>query len=178
MLIADAHAAPPVSNPWPGADVDAPAPKVKGMPRELARNLANFDDLDFRVYTGRQWQDLHKSHTEEVVVHWPDGRATQGIDRHIDDLKHMWTFAPDNRIREHPVRFGTADGEWTAVMGWLEGTFTRPMVLADGKTVPASGKAYRIPMVTIGHWNKAGIMFEEYLFWDNAEFMRQIGLGN
>ncbi len=36
---------------------------------------------------------------------------------------------------------------------------------------------YSLPMVTIGHWNKQGIMFEEYLFWDNQEFMREIGLG-
>jgi len=41
----------------------------------------------------------------------------------------------------------------------------------------ATGKAHRIPMATIGHWNKQGIMFEEFLFWDNGEFMKQIGLG-
>jgi hypothetical protein len=150
---------------------------VKGVPPALAKNLANFDDLDFRVYTGQQWQDLHKSHTKDVVVHWPDGHSTKGIEKHIEDLKVMWTFAPDNRIKEHPARFGTADGEWTAVTGWLEGTFTKPMALADGKSIPPTGKAYRIPMATIGHWNREGIMFEEFLFWDNGEFMRQIGLG-
>jgi hypothetical protein len=161
---------------WPGTKAGAPTPKVKGVPPELAKNLANFDDLDFRVYTNQQWQDLHKSHTKDVVVHWPDGHTTTGIEKHIEDLKYMWTFAPDNRIKEHPVRFGTADGGWTAVTGWLEGTFTKPMVLADGKIIQPTGKAYRIPMATIGHWNKQGIMFEEFLFWDNGEFMKQIGL--
>ena len=161
---------------WPGTKVGEPTPKVRGVPAALARNLANFDDLDFRVYTNQEWQDLHKSHSQDVVVHWPDGHTTKGLDRHIEDLKYMWTFAPDNRIKEHPVRFGTADGEWTAVTGWLEGTFTKPMVLPDGKTIPPTGKAYRIPMATLGHWNAQGIMFEEYLFWDNGEFMKQIGL--
>lgn len=52
-------------------------------------------------------------------MHWPDGDTTKGIEKHIEDLKYMWTFAPDNRIQEHPARFGTADGEWTAVSGWL-----------------------------------------------------------
>ncbi|MBC7963884.1 MAG: ester cyclase [Steroidobacteraceae bacterium] len=163
---------------WPGTIAGEPAPKMKEVPSELARNLANFDDLDFRVYTGQQWQDLHKSHTEDVIVHWPDGHITQGIEKHIEDLKVMFTFAPDNRIKEHPVRFGTADAQWTAVTGWLEGTFTMPMILPDGKSIPPTGKAYRIPMATIGHWNEDGIMFEEYLFWDNGEFMKQIGLGN
>ena len=30
-------------------------------------------------------------------------------------------------------------------------------------------------MVTIGHWRN-GLMDEEWLFWDNLEFMKQIGL--
>jgi hypothetical protein len=179
-LVAALLVAPTVQaaeNKWPGTKAGEPAPKVKGVPAELTKNLANFDDLDFRVYTGQQWQDLHKSHSKDVLVHWPDGHTTKGIDKHIEDLKVMFTFAPDNRIKEHPVRFGTADGEWTAVTGWLEGTFTKPMGLPDGKSIPPTGKAYRIPMATIGHWGKDGIMFEEYLFWDNGEFMKQIGLG-
>ena len=40
-----------------------------------------------------------------------------------------------------------------------------------------TGKAYRIPMATLGHWNKDGVMFEEFLYWDNGAFMKQIGVG-
>jgi hypothetical protein len=178
LLIGAAPASAADPNQWPGTKAGAPAPKIKGIPPELAKNLANFDDLDFRVYTGQQWQDLHKSHTKDVVVQWPDGHKTRGIEKHIEDLKVMFTFAPDNRIVEHPVRFGTADGQWTAVTDWLEGTFTKPLVTPDGKTIQPTGKSYRIPMGTIGHWNKQGAMFEEYLFWDNGEFMKQIGQEN
>jgi len=163
-------------NNWPGTKKGEPTAAMKNVPPALAKNLATFDDLDFRVYTTQQWQDLHKSHSKDVIVHWPDGHTTQGIEKHIEDLKVMFTFAPDNRILEHPVRFGTADGEWTAVTGWLEGTFTKPMATPDGKSIAPTGKAYRIPMATIGHWGKDGIMFEEYLYWDNGEFMKQIGL--
>jgi len=163
-------------NTYPGTRAGDPTPKVEDMPAELARNLANFDDLDFRVYTGQEWQDLHKSHSKDVIVHWPDGHTTTGLEKHIEDLKFMFTFAPDNRILEHPVRFGTADGEWTAVTGWLEGTFTQPMVISEDKTLQPTGKSYRIPMATICHWGPDGLMFEEYLFWDNGEFMKQIGL--
>ena len=31
-------------------------------------------------------------------------------------------------------------------------------------------------MVTIGRWEN-GLMEEEWLFWDNAAFMKQIGAG-
>lgn len=43
--------------------------------------------------------------------------TTTGLDAHIQELKPLFTFAPDTKIKEHPVRFGTADAEWTAVIG-------------------------------------------------------------
>ena len=140
---------------------------------DVERNLKVFDDLDFRVYTGQKWEDLGESHAKDILVHWPDGHTTKGMETHIKDLDAMFVFAPDNRIKKHPVKFGS--GEWTAVIGEMEGTFTKPMPLPDGKVIPPTGKAYKIPMCTIGRL-KNGVMFEEYLFWDNQTFMQQIGL--
>lgn len=137
-------------------------------------HIATFDTLDFDVFSNQKWDRLHESHSRDITVHWPDGHTTKGIERHIEDLKAMFVYAPDTRIREHPVKFG--QGEWTSVIGVMEGTFTKPMPTADGKSIPPTGKAYRLPMATIGHW-KNGVMDEEYLFWDNQTFMKQIGLG-
>ncbi|WEK41598.1 MAG: ester cyclase [Candidatus Sphingomonas colombiensis] len=162
---------------WPPTMVGKAAPVIPGMSPVLDKNLRNFDDLDFRVYTKQVWKDLGKSHAENIVVHYPDGHTTTGIPAHIKELAGMWTFAPDNRIVEHPVRFGTADGEWTGVAGYLDGTFTKPMILPGGKIIQPTGKKYHLPMSTLGHWNKRGTMSEEFLFWDNATLMRQIGVG-
>ena len=164
------------STRWPRSKAGEPSPTVKGMPQELAKNLANFDDLDFRVYSGQKWLDLHKSHAKDIVVHYPDGHITTGLDVHIEELKPMFTFAPDTVVTEHPVRFGTADGEWTAVTGVMEGTFSKPMMLGGGKSIQPTGKRFRLEVVTLGHWSKQGVMSEEYLFWDNAAFMKQIGV--
>jgi hypothetical protein len=60
-------------------------------------------------------------------------------------------------------------------MGFLDGTFTKPMAMADGTVIQVTAKKYHLPMATLGHWNKQGVMDEEYLFWDNATLMRQIG---
>ena len=46
-------------------------------------NLANFDDLDFNIYSGQKWDELGKSHSQDITVHWPDGRTTKGIQTHI-----------------------------------------------------------------------------------------------
>ena len=75
---------------------------------------------------------------------------------------------------EHPIKIG--QGEWTAVVGVMEGTFTQAMPLPDGSSIPPTGKAFKLTMTTVGHWNADGTMSEEYLFWDNATFMRQLGL--
>jgi len=141
---------------------------------ELAtKHLATFDELDFDVFTNQKWDRLKESHSNDIVVHWPDGHQTVGIEKHIEDLKAMFVYAPDTHIQEHPVRI--ASGEWTSVIGIMEGTFTEPMPLPDGNSIPPTGKSFKLKMATIGHW-KNGVMDEEYLFWDNLEFMKQIGL--
>jgi hypothetical protein len=99
------------------------------------QHLAQFDDLDFNVFSNQDWVRLHETHSDDVLVHWPDGHDAKG----------------------------------------LEGTFTKPMPTADGKTIPPTGKAFRLSMCTVGHW-KGGVMDEEYLFWDNLAFMKQIGV--
>jgi hypothetical protein len=136
-------------------------------------HIATFDALDFDVFTNQKWERLKESHAKDVAVHWPDGHVTHGIDKHIEDLKAMFVYAPDTRIQEHPIKI--ASGEWTSVVGVMQGTFTKPMPTADGKTIAPTGKAYKIMMSTVSHW-KDGAMDEEYLFWDNQSFMQQIGL--
>ena len=73
-------------------------------------------------------------------------------------------------------RHKVGEGEWTAVYGIMEGTFTKPMTTADGTIIPPNGKAFKLPMATISHWTKDGPMDEEYLFWDNETYTKQIGL--
>ena len=139
---------------------------------EVARHIATFDELDFEVFSHQKWDQLPKSHADDILVYWPDGHTARGLDKHTDDLKAMFTFAPDTRISDHPVKFGS--GEWTCVIGTYEGTFTEPMQ-ANGKTIQPTGKPFKIPMCTVGHW-KDGVMDAEYLFWDNLAFMQQVGL--
>jgi hypothetical protein len=141
--------------------------------KTVTQHIAAFDELDYVVFTQQQWERLHESHSKDVIVHWPDGHQTQGIEKHIEDLKAMFVYAPDTRIKVHSVKFGS--GEWTSVIGIMEGTFTKPMPTADGKTIQPTGKAYKITMCTVGHW-KDGVMNEEYLFWDNLTYMKQLGL--
>lgn len=147
--------------------------KHKTAERLAKQHLKTFDELDFDVFTNQQWDRLHESHSQDIVVHWPDGRTTVGIEPHIEDLKAMFVYAPDTRIEQHPIKI--ASGPWTSVVGIIEGTFTEPMPLPDGNTIPPTDKSFKLTMNTVGYWEN-GVMTEEYLFWDNLEFMKQIGL--
>ena len=139
----------------------------------VSSRLEAFDELDYEAFSKQNWNLFHKTHTDDVVVVWPDGHETDGFDKHIEDMKYMFSYAPDTKITAHPVRFGS--GEWTAVIGEMTGTFSKPMIAANGKTIQPTGKKFKLQMATIAHW-KGDKFDREYLFWDNQTFMKQIGL--
>ena len=134
--------------------------------------LVKFDTLDFVVYSNQEWKRLHESHGENIKVYYPDGSVTVGIPDHIVELDKTFVFAPDTKIKQHPIRFGS--GQFTAVTGIMEGTFSKPMPLGGGKFLQPTGKKFNLPMCTVGIWDD-GVMVEEHLFWDNMAFMKQIG---
>lgn len=141
----------------------------------ILERLRRFDSLDFNFYSNQMWDSLAISHDANIKVYYPDGTTTTGLTpQHIDKLTPMFAFAPDTKITSHPVKFGS--GDWTCVIGEMEGTFSKPMPIGNGKAIPPTGKKFKLSMCTVGHW-KDGKMTEEYLFWDNQSFMNQIGLG-
>jgi len=157
----------------PAENPATPAPKHEKQAPKVERNLKVFDNLDFDVFSNQKWDRLKESHSPDIVVTWPDGHETKGLESHTNDLKAMFVFAPDIKIKEHPIRFGS--GSWTSVTGVMTGTFTQPMPIGEGKTIAPNGKRFAIGMATIGHW-QGKTMDHEWLFWDNQDFMKQLGL--
>jgi hypothetical protein len=175
VLIAASTAFVGCSSAAPATSADATALEHYRIAERIANeHLKKFDTLDFDVFSNQKWDRLKESHSPDILVHWPDGHVTKGIDRHIADLKAMFVYAPDTRVTAHPQRIGS--GEWTAVTGVMEATFSKPMPGPNGKMIPPTGKKVKLPMATVGHW-KNGVMDEEYLFWDNAAYMSQMGVG-
>jgi len=139
----------------------------------IGKDLETFDTLDYVVFSKQEWTRLHESHSQDIKVNWPDGHYTNGINKHIEELQAMFVYAPDTSIKVHPVRFGS--GEFTCVIGVMTGTFTKPMPIGGDKFIQPTGKKFSINMCTVGHW-KNGVMIEKWLFWDNATYMKQIGI--
>lgn len=160
------------------AKVDSLQNELKKFKDEKAitdLRIAKFDTLDFEFYSNQKWDKFTHNHADNIKVYYPDGSISTGLyPQHIDQIKGMFVFAPDTKIRTHPVKFGS--GEWTCVIGEMEGTFSQPMPIGNGKTIPPTNKKFKLSMATIGHWGADNKMTEEYLFWDNQSFMKQIGL--
>ena len=155
------------------ADAQTDLERYRAAERVAGANIAKYRTADFDVFTNQQWDRIEESHARDVVVHWPDGRQTNGVAAHIDDLKAMFVYAPDTRIREHRIEIATS--EWSSVVGIMEGTFTQPMPTPDGKAIPPTGRPFKVVFSAVDHW-KDGLIDEEFLFWDNLTFMRQIGI--
>lgn len=163
----------------PASSVDAgptpPSGTDNGVSDEvIVKRLQTLDEMDFVIFSNQQWDRIPESHSKDVVVIWPDGRVTKGLDQHIKDMAPQFVWAPDTRITAHPVKFG--QGDWTVLIGVMEGTFSRPMPNPmGGPPIPPTNKKFKLQMATYSHWN-GDVMDREYLFWDNAAFMKQIGI--
>jgi len=162
----------PMPDPADGGVISPPFPA--GLTAEERAHLETFDALDFDVFSNQDWARLAESHAQNIRVHFPDGHYTDGIERHIADMSAWFDFAPDMNIKVHPLRI--AQGNLTAVMGLLKGTFSRPMADGKGGTIAPTGQAFAVNMCTVGIWNRQGTMDEEFLFWDNRTFYGEMGL--
>ena len=125
-----------------------PPPPHERQPAAVEKNLKVFDTLDFDVFSNPKWDRLQESHAKDIVVTWLDGHETTGIEKHIEDLKAFFVFAPDLAIKYIRSDSGRVRGPRLLETG----TFTKPMPTPDGKTIAPTGNRFAIGMVTIGHW--------------------------
>jgi outer membrane murein-binding lipoprotein Lpp len=138
------------------------------------KHLKTFDELDLVAFNKRDMARIKQIHADEVKVYNPDGTITKGMTpHHADELQFLFdTF--EFVVTDHIVGFG--HDNWTAGISISEGKWVKPIKLPNGKVLQPTGKKLKIKIATIAHW-KDGRIIKEYLFWDNAEWNRQIGLG-
>ena len=81
-----------------------PPPSPERHAPGVESNLNKFDVLDFEFFSNQKWDRFHESHAQDIIVTWPDGHETKGIDKHLGDLKALFVYAPDIQIKVHPDR--------------------------------------------------------------------------
>jgi len=154
------------------ADLQAQVDTHKAERAQTATHLAIFDELDLVAFNDRDMKRIGEIHADNVIVHNPDGTQTSPFPPHSEELDFLFdTF--DFKVAEHIVGFGF--GEWTAGISISEGQWVKPFTLPNGTVLQPTNKKVRIKIATIARWEN-GRIAEEYLFWDNADWNRQIGL--
>ena len=138
-----------------------------------AKHLEIFDELDLVAFNNRDMKRIKQIHADDVKVYNPDGTITEPMPPHADELQFLFdTF--DFKVEKHIVGFGF--GEWTAGISISTGKWLKPITMPDGTVLQPTGKPVSVKIATIARWENDRIA-EEYLFWDNADWNRQIGLG-
>jgi hypothetical protein len=138
-----------------------------------AKHLEIFDELDLVAFNNRDMKRIKQIHADDVKVYNPDGTITEPMPPHAEELQFLFdTF--DFKVAEHIVGFGF--GEWTAGISISKGKWIKPITMPDGTVLQPTGKPVSLKIATIARWENDRIA-EEYLFWDNADWNRQIGLG-
>jgi hypothetical protein len=111
---------------WPKKIIRHPRPSRRRRPRPVEKNLKVFDVLDVDVISNQKWDRLKESHDKDIVVTWPGGHATKGIETHISDLKAIFVYAPDITIKtasrfSHGQAIRARDGDQRPLDEWDDG---------------------------------------------------------
>ena len=141
------------------------------------RNMELMQTLD-DAWNEQNVEVFRARHKPDVVVRWPgQPDPTIGIEDHTAESIAFWKAFPDQRLVNRPYRVFFACGDWTCSIARFTGTMLGPMITADGKEIPPTGKSFEVDFYTIAKWHDGQIV-EENLMYDLVGFMKQIGLSS
>jgi len=138
------------------------------------RNMELMQTLD-DAWNKQDWDTFEKRHKSDTVVRWPAQPPTHGVHNHRKESAQMFKTFPDNRVENRPYKTFFASGDWTCSIARFHGTMTGPMVLANGATIPPTGKRFEVDFCTVARWHDGQIV-EENLFYDVVGMMTQLGI--
>jgi ketosteroid isomerase-like protein len=139
------------------------------------RNMELMQTLD-DAWNSEDQDVFVQRHKLDVVVRWPGKPPTRGIDDHLQESIEFWTAFPDQHLDNRPYKVFFASGEWTCSIAHFTGHFNGPMAMADGSSIPPTGKPFEVDFCTVALWDDGQIV-EENLMYDLVTFMKQIGIG-
>ncbi|WP_158998378.1 hypothetical protein [Pigmentibacter ruber] len=73
---------------------------------KISKHIEIFNELDFNIYTNQKWDQL-KKHSNNIIVHYPDGHITKGLNDRITELKKSFVFASDSRTKKVKMQMVT-----------------------------------------------------------------------
>ena len=113
-------------------------------------------------------------YSEDAVVVSPD----RGEIRGRREIAEYWHSLIDSFPDGHYEPMTKLEADNHAVdEGFFTGTNTEPLKTPDGETIPPTGKRVKLRSCDIATVQN-GKITEHHLYFDDAEFMRQLGLSS
>jgi predicted ester cyclase len=134
------------------------------------RNLESFHRIATEVFGQGNVDVLDEIFAEDIVVHTPNGDANRDGSKAI--IGGLYAAMPDLTLTPELI---LADGDYVAGRFILEGTFENELVTPAGP-VPPTGGPIRIAFHSIQHYNEEGQAIEEWIIYDNLNFLTQLGV--
>lgn len=120
----------------------------------------------------RDLKSLVDCYADNAVVVTPDAGEVRGQERIADYWRQFVDSFPDSRYQT----LGKHEAGHTAIdEGYYIGTNTAPLRLPSGETVPATGKRVKIRSCDVATVEN-GKITEHHLYFDQVEFLDQLGL--
>jgi ketosteroid isomerase-like protein len=129
------------------------------------------DRLTEAMFSG-DLEAVRQGYAADAVAETPDAGTLNGPHAIAEWLGDFLRAFPDGAYEPaHTHEFGdTAVDE-----GYLVGTHTGPLVMADGQSVPATGRSVRLRSCDIATV-RGGLIVSHRFYYDQAEMMAQLGL--
>ena len=138
----------------------------------MGQARALLDRLTDAAVQQRNVDSILACYADDAVVVTPDAGEVSGRDRIADYWRQFIDGFPDSRF-EYIHRYESGDAAIDE--GYYIGTNTEPLTMPTGETVPATGRQVRIRSCDIATVDQ-GRITEHHLYFDQAEFLNQLGL--
>ena len=126
------------------------------------------------AFNARDFAAVDAMHHPDMVAHITgNAQPIYGRVAHAAAMQQMLWIFPDIHVHTpYPIQLGR--GDLITVVTHATGTFTREMVLPDGKVIASTGKAFDVEFGQTTKWDGDRLIISA--FWDAALQARQIGL--
>jgi hypothetical protein len=127
------------------------------------------------AFNARDWDAVDAVHHPDMVAHITGlAEPIYGQEAHSAAMQEFLRSFPDMHVNTpYPIQFGS--GEWITVVTNATGTFTGEMVLADGKVIAPTGKAFDVEFGQTTKWDGERLIVIS-AFWDANLQAKQLGL--
>jgi steroid delta-isomerase-like uncharacterized protein len=137
-------------------------------------SLRRFVEEIIEAFNRHDLDAVVSRHAEGALHHQPNRpEPLRGREEIREDYrKSTWIPFPDFQFE---LERAFAQGEWLCVQGTLTGTHEGPLEASEGETIPATGRAIRVPVCLVVRVDN-GKAVEVYEYNDQLGFLTQLGL--